>query len=291
MSHSIDIKTAFLQGSELTRDIYLRPPKEANDNGYVWHLKKCVYGLSDASLYWYKRVCEVMLKCGANISVVDPAVFYWTNSAGEVYGLLASHVDDFIWGGSETFVQEVIPRIRSAFNVGREESEAFCYVGMDVTHVDGTILLSQQDYVENLRFISIDKARALQRDSSLTNSEFDMLQSKIGQILWVARQSRPDVMFDACMLSASLKDATVQNIIEANKVVRRLKSEKVALKFQYLREKLQLVVFSDASLGNLPHGGTQGGHLILLMGQNGKFSPLSWQSKKIRRVVRSTLAG
>ena len=26
------------------------------------------------------------------------------------------------------------------------------------------------------------------------------------------------------------------------------------------------------------------------MGQNGRFSPLSWQSKKIRRVVRSTLA-
>ncbi|KAL0146639.1 hypothetical protein M9458_057979, partial [Cirrhinus mrigala] len=33
------------------------------------------------------------------------------------------------------------------------------------------------------------------------------------------------------------------------------------------------------------------GTLIGLMGEGGKFSPLSWQSKKIRRVVRSTLAG
>lgn len=33
------------------------------------------------------------------------------------------------------------------------------------------------------------------------------------------------------------------------------------------------------------------GHLILLMGENGKFSPLSWQSKRVKRIVRSTLAG
>ncbi len=31
--------------------------------------------------------------------------------------------------------------------------------------------------------------------------------------------------------------------------------------------------------------------MIGLMGEGGKFSPLCWQSKKIRRVVRSTLAG
>lgn len=54
---------------------------------------------------------------------------------------------------------------------------------------------------------------------------------------------------------------------------------------------MSLVVYSDASLGNLPDGGTQGGALIALMEKTGKFSPLFWQSKKIRRVVRSTLAG
>ena len=80
---------------------------------------------------------------------------------------------------------------------------------------------------------------------------------------------------------------------EANKVVRKLKSEHVALRFQNLGndDALKLVVFSDAAMGNLPDGGTQGGHLIVLMGKEGKFSPVCWQSKRIRRVVRSTLAG
>lgn len=65
------------------------------------------------------------------------------------------------------------------------------------------------------------------------------------------------------------------------------------MKFQYLGEdsSLKLVMFSDSSVGNLPDGGTQGGHLIMLMGEAGRFLPICWQSKRIRRVVRSTIAG
>lgn len=53
---------------------------------------------------------------------------------------------------------------------------------------------------------------------------------------------------------------------------------------------LRLLVFIDSSLGNLSDGGTQGGHFIALVGENGLFSPITWQSKRIRRVARSTLA-
>ena len=51
---AIDLKTAFLQGNKLIRDIYLKPPVEANcEINFVWKLKKCVYELSDTSLKWY----------------------------------------------------------------------------------------------------------------------------------------------------------------------------------------------------------------------------------------------
>ena len=33
------------------------PPKEANTLN-IWKLQKCVYGLADASRYWYLRVRE-----------------------------------------------------------------------------------------------------------------------------------------------------------------------------------------------------------------------------------------
>lgn len=208
-------------------------------------------------------------------------------------GVLACHVDDFLWAGSEHFVAEVIPVLKSAFHMGREEHENFSYVGMDIATVGGVVQVHQHSYIDNLQPVHLQTTRGVQRDSPLNETERDQLRSKIGQILWVAKQTRPDVMFDTCSLASNIKNATVQSIHEVNKVVRKLKSEKVTLKFQNLGNSndLSLVVFSDASLGNLPDGGTQGGALIALMGKSGKFSPLFWQSKKIRRVVRSTLAG
>ena len=47
----IDIKTAFLQGNKLSRDVYLKLPLKKNcETNFVWKLKESVYGLSGASL-------------------------------------------------------------------------------------------------------------------------------------------------------------------------------------------------------------------------------------------------
>ena len=52
----------------------------------------------------------------------------------------------------------------------------------------------------------------------------------------------------------------------------------------------KLVVYADASHGYLSDGGSQLGYLIFLVGENQKSSLLNWQSKRIKRVVRSSLA-
>ena len=72
----MDIKTAFLQGADINREIFVKPPPEANCVGLIWKLRKCVYGLSDASLSWYNRVKEVLEQCNVKVSKVDPAVFF-----------------------------------------------------------------------------------------------------------------------------------------------------------------------------------------------------------------------
>ena len=52
---SIDVKTAFFQGKEIERVVYVRSPIEANISN-VWKLQKYVYGLADGGRYWYFRV-------------------------------------------------------------------------------------------------------------------------------------------------------------------------------------------------------------------------------------------
>ena len=48
--NSLDVKTAFLQGKPIEWTVFVQPSKEAKTDK-AWELKKCVYGLADASRY------------------------------------------------------------------------------------------------------------------------------------------------------------------------------------------------------------------------------------------------
>lgn len=57
-----DIKSAFLQGKELDRELYIRPPKESITPGnIVWKLKHGLYGLKDGARQFFLRVKEELL--------------------------------------------------------------------------------------------------------------------------------------------------------------------------------------------------------------------------------------
>ena len=72
--NSIDVKTAFLQGKNLERNAFVRPPKEAHTNKF-WKLNKCVYGLTDASRCWFLKVRDKRCKLGARPSQLDQGLF------------------------------------------------------------------------------------------------------------------------------------------------------------------------------------------------------------------------
>ena len=50
---SVDIRAAFLQSKELTREVFVVPPKDVVTEGKLWKLKKPLYGLNDTS----RRFC------------------------------------------------------------------------------------------------------------------------------------------------------------------------------------------------------------------------------------------
>ena len=75
--NSLDISSAFLQGNEIDRDVYLRPPIDVCSKDQVWKLKRCIYGLNDAPRAWYDRVRRELVKLGAQVSKYDSAMFVW----------------------------------------------------------------------------------------------------------------------------------------------------------------------------------------------------------------------
>ena len=103
--------------------------------------------------------------------------------------------------------------------------------------------------------------------------------------------TRPDISFNSCQLSTVQSNPRVSDLVMANRVLADLKREQLSIKYVSLdTASLKMVVFADASYANLPDGGSQGGHMIYLADKHNRAVPLAWSSKRIRRIVRSTLS-
>ena len=98
-----DIKSAFLQGKELEREIYIKPPKESKTPEHlIWKLKHGLYGLKDGARQFYESVKEELMKLGFTQCKLDPAAFY-VQKDSRLRGMICCHVDDFLHGGDEYF--------------------------------------------------------------------------------------------------------------------------------------------------------------------------------------------
>ena len=288
--NTIDIKTAFLQGEHLERSVFIKPSSEAKvPKDRVWQLQKCVYGLTDASLHWYRRVCSFLKSVGAVVSKGDPALFYWSDD-GEVSGMLTLHVDDILWCGNKFFVTKVIDQLRATFSIGKEASESFEYLGLKLNQNKGSLSLNQSDYCTVLQEIEIDSSLKADITAEASSEMKDIMRGKIGQLLWVVNQARPDLSFGVSNLAVKLNNAKVSDIIALNKIIPRAKTGHVNLQFSHVGQIDKLVCFTDAAFGNLPDGGSQGSYLMFIVGENGSCNLLSWQSKRLKRIARSSLA-
>ena len=287
--HSLDVKAAFLQGLPIERELFLKPPKHAKTRN-LWRLLQCPYGLSDASRQWYLRVVYELCQLGGKQSKYDKAVFMWHDHHGALKGIVASHVDDFIVAGNKDFHKNVVSQIHTVFAIGSEESCSFKYIGMDISVTNLKIELSMNEYVFavnplDMSLFPSDKAAKLSAKETL------VLKRVAGQINWVATQSRPDMSYENCVIGNSMKNPTVNDARLINRAIRKMKRDNVSLSFNSVKIlKSTLVAFCDASFASLPNGGSQGAFIIFLIDCNGTYCPLTWQSRRIRRVVKSTIA-
>ena len=288
---SIDIKSAFLQGRDIQRELFVKPPAGVSD-GKLWKLKKCLYGLNDAAREWYLKVKETVEELQGQRSQLDHAVFFWKNSNGDLRGYCATHVDDFSVSGTPEFLDMFISGIKKRFTVSSETDGFFKYVGLEIMQLDDYISLTQVSYINDLEQTQMDGSPDSSCQSPLNEEQKKHLKSIVGQLMWISNNSRPDVSYDVCDLSNSVAEATQKEVFTSNKIIRRLKSDQVSIRLDNVGslQQAEIIAYTDASYRNLKNNGSQGGQLIMLKGRNGKYSVLNWKSKKIKRTVKSTEA-
>ena len=291
---SSDVKSAFLQGRKLQRKVTLKPPREANvQKGTLWELNVALYGLDDASLQFYFECRDRLITLGCKQSEVDPCVFYHYNDNGDLDGILVSHVDDFLHGGSENFKRNIIEKLRQTFLMGSTESEKFRYVGFDIQQSEESIVIDQTDFAEEkIEIFDVGPERAKHSENNLTDAEKSTLRKVAGKIGWLARGTRPDLAFHQVEISTKFLNGKVKDLVAASKLVRKVKGSKSKIRIPKLGpfDEWKVEVSTDAALHNLNEGvDSTGAQLVLIVDKEGNSAPISWQSNKIKRIVDSTL--
>ena len=282
-----DIKSAFLQGKDLERDLFVKPPKEAKcPPGLVWRLRKTLYGLNDGSRQFYFSVREFLISQGCEISSVDPSMFVFKED-GILRGILISHIDDFLHAGDSVFDSKVMVPLRSRFVAGKVESGHFKYVGLSISQSSQGISVDLDDYIDS---ICIDRVEVESFDRSLDKHEVSRFRGIVGKLNWIAQSARADKAYDVIELSTKLNSPALSDMKQAVKVFHRVKEHKSSLVFPPLGKNIALEVFTDASHANLPDGVSSTMGLVIFLAGDNRLAPISWRANKIRRVVKSTLA-
>ena len=70
-----DIKSAFLQGAKLDREIFVKPPPEANSDGKLWKLLHGAYGILDGGRLFYVKLAGKLQELGLHKVHSDGALF------------------------------------------------------------------------------------------------------------------------------------------------------------------------------------------------------------------------
>ena len=286
---SLDVKSAFLQGDNINRTVHLRPPKEANTDK-LWRLNRCVYGLTDASRRWYLRVNNVLLDFGMEKVKLDEAVYIWTKD-GELHGILCLHVDNLMWTGDDLFKSKVIEEFAQIFCISRNITRLFMFLGLQIKQFAGKVSMNQQHYIDNIEEPEIDLHNR-KRDDVLSDEEKKIMERFCGQLAWAANLTRPDLSFDVCDASVGIQFSTIADVYKARKSLRKLRNTNISIEYVPMKhlENQTIVVHSDASHANLKGEGSQAGYVIFIVDKTGNANILKWQSKKISRVVKSSLA-
>ena len=90
--------------------------------------------------------------------------------------------------------------------------------------------------------VEIRNERSRFPDDALNEDECKQLRTATGQLNWAANQAKPDIAYEACQAIISFKDARVKDVKKVNKVIRKLKNERVSLKILVILNNVKFFV-------------------------------------------------
>lgn len=314
--HYEDVAAAFLQGKPLPaeREVYVRLPhgypsyindfiKEMIGEGHyrtdVLKLLKGGFGLAESPRLWYLEYRGTLEELGLHEMKLVPGMFRAFHQDGRLRAVVCIHVDDTRYAGDET-AAELWQALHQRLKFGdlRRSTEGwqkFCGRWERQDPITFEFTYCMDEYVKKIPGFS---KKLLEFNGKILPEDLKKeIGSLLGQVSWVARQGRHDLMYGVsnCQQLLGLGDGGA--VDQLRKVVLRARKS-VSWKVRRLGCSLDdamVISASDAAYAAQPRGASQGGVTCLLANPevlqgNAPVIILEASSVKINRVVRCSMS-
>ena len=304
---SFDIKTAFLRGrADESNPLAMEPPKELREKLQLSDQQVCAlvgnaYGRVDAPLLFYKELSRHLHELNFRTHPLEPCIFILESGIGQdriLHGVLGTHVDDGV-GGGDSYFHKQLKELEKRLPFGSLKYGKFVFTGIQLEQLpDFSITASQKDYIHRILAIDVGKSRREHSDQPATEQEKTKLRGLVGSLQYAVSHTRPDLASRLGEVQSQMANPTVQTLLLCNRVLREAQMfSDVKVCFRHMDpKKITHVSFGDASFASPKQLSSFQGSLIFAttnqLNDNieAPISPISWSSRKISRVVRSTLS-
>ena len=284
--NSIDFSSAFVQGKDIERTVFLRPPPDIRQQkpGMVWKVIKRLYGFKDASRGWMQALDEDLRANGMIRSHFDKGLYLYYEK-NVLAGLMAVHVDDLLFAGPASMHNKVVKPLKQKYVIGAEDQEAFTFTGWGLSQDDTGITLSQDAYMDKTSLEEYEHFRryTLSDKELLDDTEQSDYRALNGVLGWIAGTSRPHLAFHYSNSSGKLNKATKGDAKQLLRTLEKTKAERSILRFSNLGpvQDWKYEVYVDASPGRSRIYDSYIGEICFLTNGKNVRNVTSWKSQKL----------
>lgn len=297
--YSGDIRTADVENGYFHADtdglICIIPPKIHKDHGtYAWLLQKNVYGIPNAGRLFEQFVETSLTKTGwQRIQGLKHSWIKTTN--GKIQGYLCAYVDDFLVIGINQTSLHLLTELKRHMNLNIDNAEKLTFTGTTINKINNEIEIHQEEYIKSLsneqskqQFEYPLPIRINEKQDTSPHLNTNMAteyRTKLGQLLFISRDSRPDLAYAASFLGQFSKRPTERSYRLLQRAISYAVTHPFIMHYpsQHESPKLSIECYVDASLGNKNDIHAQTGFIILI-----NKRPFYWKSKRQQRVARSS---
>ena len=281
----MDVHTAFLIPDLPEEEvIYMRVPpdlysllRECGVNikkGQVLRLNKCIYGLKQASKCWNKKLVTILSKLGFKQVPEEPCLFVKLSNKGPIFILI--WVDDLLIAGNSTAVDVVVNLLQKMLPM-KDLGFPAQFIGVNIEKKKNGLFLHQAPFTERaLKMFGMQDCRPsdhpavavrLKKDDDSSPLEENVpYRSAVGVLLWLSRNTRPDISFAVMQISRFCDQPTVTHWKAVKMIFRYLKGTiHFGLPICKQRpENFSLKIFSDGDHAGDATRKSTGGYLVQL---------------------------